>query len=138
MIEIYKNTGNTIVFTASELISYSGNTYFSFLLENCQSHKTLAFAGVNISTNTERYDEFLLVETGKTYQNLTASTVNLDEGEYLYKVYAHSGNTILNNSNNLVEQGLMNVLQNPNYTGTTSYSNFLNSTGQTKNFLGNI
>jgi hypothetical protein len=133
MIQLFKNAINNVYVTANELIP-SGNTFFNILLENSQNHLKTQFVVTNISTSN-RYDQFQIIETGKTYTNLLTSKVNLDEGSYLYTIYSNNLSGIT--SQTIVEHGLLEVIESGS-TSATTYNTYLSTTGQTMAFLGNI
>lgn len=130
MLQLNKNTENTIVFTASELCT---SNYFVFELINQSSNQPYYFTAPNLSLST-RYNEFLIVETGSTYQNLTAGTISLQVGMYNYSIYSSDIQQIVL-TGSVVERGILEVVGE---TANTYSQGFLNTSGNTKYFLGQI
>lgn len=127
MIFLNKNTVNDIVVTLNEKVTLTGATFFLFEFINDDSRESLFFTGTDISENTDRFNEFLIIESGVTDVNLTASTINLDVlGFYKYNVYQQVSATNLNLSgtSGIVETGKM-LLSGTSLPVTTEY------TGQT-------
>lgn len=125
MILLKKNTVNSCVFTLREksllwnLSAITPNYLFS--ITNQQTNKTINFVGTNISplSAQSRYDEFLITETGSTYTNLSASTLNLSPNIFWeYKIYeqVNQYNFDIANTVSLVEYGRFYV------SGATQFS----------------
>ena len=87
MITIYKNTSNYITVTLAEKTTISNPVYlFRFVCD--LTGKEITFTSTNLSTNTLRYDRFLIVEDVLTNQDLYSGVINLlDTGDYTYFVY---------------------------------------------------
>jgi hypothetical protein len=138
MILINKNASNTIVFTASEYATIS-SPFYVFELQNQLTKERTYFTSTNISTATTRYDMFSITETGSTYVNLTAGTINLAVGSYNYNIYENDVQT-LSITGNVCERGVLRIIPTSadtywlgtldTLTGATS--------GVTKQFLGDI
>jgi chaperonin GroEL (HSP60 family) len=104
-----------------------------YKLENCEDHSIIEFLGNKINNST-RYDEFQIIESGSTYQNLSASTITLNPGTYLYSIYGHSNNKIGDNYKNKCEDGIMIVLP----LTIEKYADYLQTTNNNYLYLGEI
>lgn len=82
---ILELTLNSSLVTPYYLFSFSSDTNYDQILN---------FTGPDTSTYKCRYNKFDIIETGSTYTNLTASTVNLRTGSYSYQVYESSTPTL--------------------------------------------
>lgn len=109
---INKNQSNNVIFTLTENQTLT-NPYYLFSLTSHLSKVEYNFICNDISSATSRYNKFIVVETGRTFQNLTAGTVSLtDNGFYTYKIYEQSSPVNLDVSlvdGVLLEQGLLYV-----------------------------
>jgi hypothetical protein len=138
MILINKDSVNTVVATLTEYATIA-SPYFTCKLQNQLSKELTYFVAPNISTATTRYDMFQITETGSTYVNLTAGTINLAVGSYNYTFYENDAQTLAVTGNS-VESGVLRVIPTSadtywlgtldTLTGATS--------GMSKNFLGDI
>lgn len=120
---LYTNTANTVFVTATELQTLT-SPYFLFELSSEQSNTITRFIASNISSNTTRYDKFVITLTGSSSVNLSAATINLDAtGWYNYKIYEQSTatNFQVTGTTSLLEEGKCLV------TGTTSDINYISS-----------
>lgn len=122
MILINTNQVNFCYFTLTEKATLA-NPYYLFKFESIDTNKVVLFTGTDVSSNTERYNKFMITETsGAT--NFTAATINLDPGEYAYTVYQMSGQTnlALSGTSGIVETGQVLVSgatqTSYTYTGT--------------------
>lgn len=96
MILLYKNTINNVCLTLSESTTLTGSSYYLFRFINENNFNELLFTGEDISNNKDRFNQFLITETGSTFTNLTASTIHLNTpGYYKYEVYQMTGQTNL-------------------------------------------
>ncbi len=119
-----------MVFTGTELATLTGaNVYFLFRFINEDTRDETFFTGTDVSTNILRYNEFYLTETGTSFVNLTASTVNLPTAFYKYELYCQNSPTNLSLSGvtgNAIELGFALVSGATQaqavyiYTGTSS------------------
>ena len=93
MITINKDESNTVIL---ELTSVSNLLvpYYLFKFTNDMTTLPTYFTGTDLSTYKCRYNRFNIVETGSTYENLTASTVSLISGSYTYDIYESTTPTI--------------------------------------------
>jgi hypothetical protein len=95
---INKNSANNCIFTLSELTTLTGTSpYYLFkLVSDDNEQNTILFTGEDTSINKIRYNQFNIIETGSSYVNLTASTINLlTPGYYHYEVYQQYSQTNL-------------------------------------------
>lgn len=126
MININKDSDNRVVVTLCDTKVLSGTTYL-FNLKSLDSQLDINFISHDTSTSCG-YSQFQIIETGKTSQNLTASTVNLEMGSYQYKIYQQSSQTNLNpidTDGRILEKGNLKVYGTPqpkitSYTGKTT------------------
>lgn len=98
MIYLNKNSTNQVALTLSELITITSQTpYYLFRFVSDDTKNELLFTAPDVSTNPTRYNLFNIIETGVTFQNLTAGTINLNNynGFYKYEIYQMSGQTNL-------------------------------------------
>lgn len=83
-----KNSNNDWILTLREnstLWSQSGVTpYYLFSITSDTTNQVINFVADNISpfSAQSRYDEFTIIETGSTFTNLTAGTINLQPETY--------------------------------------------------------
>lgn len=114
MIKINKDSINTSVFTLCDREILTATTkYYLFNFINDDTEDDYYFVGDDISTSPCNYNEFLITETGTTFVNLTASTINLDRGFYQYKVYEQLSPTNLSISGTsgvVLENGKVQVI----------------------------
>jgi hypothetical protein len=116
VIRLTKNTANTVVVTLEENRSIS-NAYYLFEFKNNQTGVKSYCIPDNISTEVQRYDEFVITETSSPVA--LNGEVELDEGEYTYTVYEQASSTNLNPSGlTSVEMGLCKVFDSSNNTNT--------------------
>lgn len=123
MIKLLKNQTNRAIFTASENVTISAPVYFLFELISDDTKKSKIFTGTDISTNTCRFNEFL-VEVTTGVENLLDSIINLElNGYYKYNVYQMSDPTNLDISatDGLVENGKL-YLKGDSKPVTTAYN----------------
>lgn len=132
MIVLHQNTANDVVFTLTEMVTLSGSPQFLFVFE-CDEERGKPYKCIaqDISSSTERYNEFILsATTDPSNPNILLGEVYLPRrATYLYKVYAQSSSTNLNPtlSTSLVETGKALVLYQPiiddryTLTGSSQY-----------------
>jgi len=98
MIVINKDTNSTIVLTLTENVTLSSPT-FLFRLTSDVTRQSVNFIASDLSSNTCRYNEFLITETDGT-EILTSGTVTLDpEGQWTYEVFEQTSTTNLDVAN---------------------------------------
>lgn len=131
MINITKNESNKILFNFSKK---TAKLYFVFSLYNQSTDQNYTFSGVDVSTNALQWSEFLLIETGKTYENTLNTIVNLDNGFYNYSIYDADAHQITPLSGTVIEKGIIRVVG----TDEKISSGELDDTGRTNRFLGEI
>jgi hypothetical protein len=142
MIYFNKNTKNDIILTLREnsvLWNVSGITpfyLFQFTSEN--NNRPLYFTPQNISSSydQQRFDEFYIIESGLTYQNLTANTpsINLSPAIFWnYQIYEQLNQYNLDPTQTIstVEVGKVfvsgytgYVAQTYTYTGSSYYQTY--------------
>jgi len=131
---IQKNSTQDLIFTCTELSSLS-NPYFLCIIKNRETKNEINFVITNQSTAVTRYDKLVLIESGITSQNLTATTpcVNLSPGGFWdYRIYEQSSATNLALSGvtgGVLEYGIALV------SGYTQTSNYFFSAGSINNHI---
>ena len=104
MLIIAKSGTTPLIVTVTELTTIANPNYlFEFIHE--QSFKSYVCILSNISSSTERYDEFILIDG-----------VDVDfeyNGSYLYNIYQQTSaiNTDVNNTDGIVETGRAEVIE---------------------------
>jgi hypothetical protein len=99
MIYIEKNMVNDVVLELSDVLA-SDQIYFlfSFTPENEVNPVTQYYIGIDVSVNPCRFNHFEITESDSGgFSPVDASAINLNAGQYVYKVY--SSNNIINTSN---------------------------------------
>jgi len=101
MLQINKAETKTWYLTLTEKTTVSNPTYL-FSLTHRLTNVAYNFILTDTSSYVERYNAFELTE---------GSTVTLDAGEYIYKIYAQTSPTNVNPdlANELVEEGMVKV-----------------------------
>lgn len=101
MLQINKAETKTWYLTLTEKTTVSNPTYL-FSLTHRLTNVAYNFILTDTSYYVERYNAFELTE---------GSTVTLDAGEYIYKIYAQTSPTNVNPelANELVEEGMVKV-----------------------------
>ena len=122
MLKIQKNQENNLVVTVTEKTTISPAYYLLALYSNDNMSTTIVRLTGNTSSNTERYDKFVLTETTLAQQDLEMAKINLEAGStYDYTFYqtpSISGTSILGAG--IVERGLLKV--EGQSTGSTTYT----------------
>ena len=112
MIKLERSTSNDVVVTLTEKTTIDNPTYlFSFKNDTTNVYKN--FIAIDISTSTNRYNEFTIVEVGAGAEDLLTGEIRLtDYGFYSYFIYAQTSTTNLipADADELVEQGKMKLL----------------------------
>jgi hypothetical protein len=95
MINIEKNNTNIVVATLTEKsILLNPNFLFSFS-STTDVNNVVNFMATDTSQYKSRYNIFTVVETGTTFVNLTAGTINLNPtGMWDYNIYESTGVTL--------------------------------------------
>jgi hypothetical protein len=111
MININKNSDNVVVLTLTEKTTLP-TPYYLFSFVNGNTREVTNFTATDLSSYTSRYNEFLIKETGSTFVNLTASTINVKPGMYSYTIYQQTSptNLIISAATSIVEVGKVNVM----------------------------
>lgn len=111
MLVINKNTNNNLIVTLQEKVTLA-NPYYLFVFQSDVTGEKVSFLQSNISTHTDRYDEFLITERS-TNLNPSSGTIEfLPIGSWTYKVYEQSSSTNLNEAEagTLLETGQAKVV----------------------------
>lgn len=111
MLLINKNSNNTLVLTLTEKSMLSSPTYL-FRFTSDLTRESVLFIASNLSTQTQRFDKFLITETSGT-TNLTSGVINLSPtGFWKYEIYEQTStsNLVVNSSCLLVETGKAKVV----------------------------
>jgi hypothetical protein len=94
MINLDKNTSNTVVLTLTERSKLINPTYV-FRFVNALEKNEVIFNAEDLSNFNCRYNLFNIVESGSTFTNLTGGTINLNPAGYWdYQVYEATGSTL--------------------------------------------
>tara|TARA_R110002074_G_scaffold80384_3_gene180788 strand:+ start:499 stop:894 length:396 start_codon:yes stop_codon:yes gene_type:complete len=108
MIKLIENTSNTVVLTLREVTTLT-TPYYVFNFTKDDTNISKVFTGVDISTNVNRYNEFV-IELNST-EDLENSIIDLEKGFYKYKIYSTAvlNDLDLDNITELVESGKVYV-----------------------------
>ena len=110
MILLAQNTVNTSIFTLREKVTID-SPFYLFEVTGEGSKEVKYFTGTDVSTNTNRYNEFN-IELTTGVEDLEDAVINLlIKGFYSYKIYSQvtEGNLDPDNVTELVETGIMYV-----------------------------
>ena len=95
MINIIKNSTNKVILTLTEKSTLLNPNYLFSFTSTTDFNNVVNFVGVDSSIYKSRYNEFDIIETGTTFVNLTASTINLTPpGMWDYNIYESTGVTL--------------------------------------------
>src|SRR3989304_9771355 len=132
MIFLNKSATTNVILTLSELTTLTGSTYYLFNFISDDNQSSMFFTAPDISSNTERYNEFSITEGPAVTQNLTAGTIHLETpGYYQYKIYQMTGQTNIDlsgatlsnaNSDGYIESGKVLLSGSSLYNITTQYT----------------
>ena len=122
-----QNTSNTVRLTLSESITLTASPiYFLFKLINQSTNVEKIFTATDTSTNIARYNQFNIILTGSSFENLTGGTINLlPDSEHKYEVYEMLSPTnlfISGTSRTIIEKGIFKVSGITTNNIVTSYS----------------
>jgi len=94
MINIEKNTANTVIFTLTELKRFpAANNNFRFIHDDLPNTEKV-FRMTDLSPYPLRYNKYILTEVNDPNNEvLSAGTVNLNYGWGNYEVYEDPNNT---------------------------------------------
>ena len=95
MIKLDKETINRVIITATENVTITAPVYFLFEFINDSTKFAKAFTAADISTNTCRYNEFLIEVTTGTEDLLTGVIDLKTNGYYTYNIYQMASETNL-------------------------------------------
>jgi len=107
MIKLDKETINRVIITATENVTITAPVYFLFEFINDSTKFSKVFTASDISTNTCRYNEFLIEVTDGAEDLLTGVIDLKTNGFYTYNVYQMASETNLDISltSGVVETG---------------------------------
>jgi hypothetical protein len=111
MVILNKDSENTVILELTSVSSLLAPYYTFELINDITPSNVTYFTGTDLSTYKCRYNRFNIIETGTTYVNLTASTINLKTGSYTYNVYEASASTISISATtqNIIATGILKV-----------------------------
>ncbi len=114
MIHLRANNGNTtgqatIVMTLTEKCTLE-NPYFTFRIVHKDSKEETIFNGLDISSNPEIYNKFLIEITEST-PFPTLGKINAKSGEYNYYIYESPtlGELTISECTGIIEQGILKI-----------------------------
>jgi len=108
MIVLENGISNKVALTLTEKATLT-TPYYLFEFIDDDSNISILFTGADISTNTNRYNEFL-IEVNLSPEDLLDSKIELvTKGYYKYNVYEQvsATNLLIANTTSLVENGKM-------------------------------
>ena len=108
MIVLENGISNKVALTLTEKATLT-TPYYLFEFIDDDSNISILFTGSDISTNTNRYNEFL-VEVNLSPEDLLDSNIELvTKGYYKYNIYEQvsATNLLIANTTSLVENGKM-------------------------------
>lgn len=94
MIYIEKNSINSSILELTSVSSLINPSYLFEFINDMNPNQLTYFTGIDLSNFKCRYNRFNITETGSTYTNYTASTINLRTGSYQYNVYESTASTL--------------------------------------------
>ena len=95
MIKLDKETINRVIVTATENVTITAPVYFLFEFISDSTKFAKVFTAADISTNTCRYNEFLIEVTTGTEDLLTGVIDLKTNGYYTYNIYQMASETNL-------------------------------------------
>lgn len=136
MIYIKRGETNDIVTTCSLNKEYPGSPYYLFSFTHILSKEVVRFYPQNISTHTNRYDEFRFIEGVNENLNAVPPIVTFPyEGQYYYSIFemVNSGSTNPSTAYNKVEEGRAYV--SGNTQDVSFYTEFISSNEDNDNYI---
>ena len=111
MISIIKASSNNVCLTLTEKTTIA-NPIYLFSFTNPQSGDNKTFLSADISIYTDRYNEFVIIETSTNPDNLIGEVTLTLESYWNYEVYAQTSTTnlIVADAIELVEKGKVYVV----------------------------
>ncbi len=101
MITINKNNSNIVILTLTEKCLLT-SPYFLFEFKNVSTNTKQYIIPIDISTETDRFNEFVIVETTSP----TIPQIKLTVGDYEYTIYEQASSSNTNPAGlNVVELG---------------------------------
>ena len=129
MVNINKNDNTSIFLTLAEKATLN-TPYYLFVFTSDVEDKEVIFTANDLTSYTERYNEFLITETSGT-NTLTSGVITLNPtGFWSYKIYEQESGTnlLVANTTGLVEQGRVKVIGdeiiNPKYSNKKTYKSY--------------
>lgn len=109
MININKNSSNTIILTLTERFTASGGTYTAIRFKNDNTLEEIFLTLDDESLYGSRYNYFTIYETGSTFVNLCnpndVRAINLKPGMYTYTAYQKLAKNCIQTGMTQVEVG---------------------------------
>lgn len=141
MIQISQNTANSVVLdltcNSTYWIEDTIYPYFLFSLTSDTTQQVINFVSNNIAplSSRTRYDQFIVIESGSTFTNLTGGTISLAVGNFwTYNVYEQLAQFNLDPTQALDVVSTGRLFYTPDSTnGYVFYQN----TGTTNNYFYN-
>ena len=88
MIYLHQNASNNVYLTLSESVTLTGNNiYYLFRFIDETTNVETLFSAQDTSSAITRYNLFNIILTASTSVNLSAGTLNLNQGYSSYEVY---------------------------------------------------
>jgi hypothetical protein len=114
MLAITKATSNTMVVTVTEKVTIA-NPYYLFVFTHPISNEQRAFILSDVSTHTERYNEFTLTEGSSAQKTLKI-------GRHYYTIYAQTSSSNIDPdlADEEVERGIAEVTGTANTIATNT------------------
>lgn len=134
MLLLKKYSRNNLVVTVSQNKTIA-NPYYLFSFTHIMSKTTYRFYPKNVSTHTERYDEFQFDENDVTNLNLNIPSVNFEyDGQYYYSIYEMSSSATTNPSNAVSKLEEGRALMIDNFV-PEQYEEFISSNENNSNWI---
>ena len=111
MIIINKNANNNLYVTLNENETIV-SPYYLWVLQSDVTREKVLFLAENISTHTDRYDEFLITERS-TNLDFTSGIIECNpSGQWTYKVYEQASSSNLDETltGSILETGILKVV----------------------------
>ena len=111
MMLLNKNSSNKVILTLNENVTLSSPFYFLFEIINTDTFEALFFTAEDVSSNSCRYNEFVITLTNGVTDN-TIGLIDLEQnGFYKYNIYQQSSQFNLDKdlTEGLLETGIVYV-----------------------------
>lgn len=109
MLVIGSSGITSVVCTLYENSILSANTSYLFSLNNSETNRNTVFCSTDTSLFPKIYNEFSIVNTGQTEQNMYDAVVYLPIGSYRYNIYENPNSLTATTGLNCVETGILKV-----------------------------